>query len=108
MRVRDRFAGAKLNTCYNCLDRHVEDGAGEQTALVYHCAYTGQVTTWTYNRLTQRVHEYVYHTPTASVLFADSLHYATYTHNCKVLLHLVMPFTINELCATTRSRTLIC
>jgi propionyl-CoA synthetase len=24
-----------LNTCYNCVDRHVEKGRGEQLALVY-------------------------------------------------------------------------
>lgn len=50
-----RFPGAKLNTCYNCLDRHVEDGAGDQTALIYDCAYTGQVNSFTYKRLTDRV-----------------------------------------------------
>ena len=51
----DRFAGAKLNTCYNCLDRHVEDGAGDQTALIYDCAYTGQTNKFSYKRLTERV-----------------------------------------------------
>ena len=29
------FAGGVLNTCYNCVDRHVEKGRGEQLALVY-------------------------------------------------------------------------
>ena len=29
------FAGAELNTCYNCLDRHVENGRGDQSALIY-------------------------------------------------------------------------
>ena len=28
------FAGAELNTCYNALDRHVQRGRGEQTALI--------------------------------------------------------------------------
>jgi acetyl-CoA synthetase len=29
------FAGAETNLAWNCLDRHVEEGRGEQTALVY-------------------------------------------------------------------------
>src|SRR5690606_34811470 len=29
------FAGAECNTAYNCLDRHVESGRGEQNALIY-------------------------------------------------------------------------
>ncbi|MBC8193328.1 MAG: acetate--CoA ligase [Candidatus Marinimicrobia bacterium] len=29
------FEGGKLNVSYNCLDRHVEDGYGERTALIW-------------------------------------------------------------------------
>jgi acetyl-CoA synthetase len=29
------FLGGKLNVSYNCLDRHVEAGAGQQTALIW-------------------------------------------------------------------------
>ncbi len=29
------FSGGQLNTCYNALDRHVERGRGEQTAVIY-------------------------------------------------------------------------
>src|SRR5713101_5155062 len=29
------FAGGRLNTCWNALDRHVRDGRGEQPALIY-------------------------------------------------------------------------
>ena len=29
------FLGGKLNVSYNCLDRHVEAGAGRQTALIW-------------------------------------------------------------------------
>ncbi len=29
------FAGGRLNTCYNALDRHVERGRGEQAAIIY-------------------------------------------------------------------------
>ncbi len=29
------FSDAKVNTCWNALDRHVENGRGEQTAIIY-------------------------------------------------------------------------
>ncbi len=35
------FAGGHLNTCYNALDRHVENGRGAQTAVVYDSPLTG-------------------------------------------------------------------
>lgn len=42
------FAGGMLNTCYNCLDRHVEAGRGAQAALIYDSPMTGTVRTFTY------------------------------------------------------------
>ena len=29
------FRGGRMNTCYNALDRHVDGGRAEQTALIY-------------------------------------------------------------------------
>ena len=29
------YPGGELNTCYNALDRHIDDGRGEQAALIY-------------------------------------------------------------------------
>ena len=29
------FHQGKLNTCYNCIDRHVENGKGEKVAIIY-------------------------------------------------------------------------
>ncbi len=40
-----------LNTSYNCLDRHVDAGRGEQTALIWDSAMTGQVVRFTYAEL---------------------------------------------------------
>jgi propionyl-CoA synthetase len=48
------FAGAEMNTCYNCLDRHVEAGRGDQPALIYDSPMTGTVRTFTYSDLLQR------------------------------------------------------
>ena len=49
------FSGAELNTCYNCLDRHVEDGRGDQDALIYDSPMTGKVKKFTYRELTELV-----------------------------------------------------
>jgi propionyl-CoA synthetase len=49
------FAGARLNTAYNCLDRHVAAGRGEQAALIWDSAMEGRVETFTYRALTGRV-----------------------------------------------------
>jgi propionyl-CoA synthetase len=48
------FAGGMLNTCYNCLDRHVEAGRGNQPALIHDSPMTGSVTTFTYAELLNR------------------------------------------------------
>ena len=32
------FKGGKINTCFNALDRHVEEGNGERIALIYDSA----------------------------------------------------------------------
>ena len=29
------FIGGKINACYNCVDRHVDDGHGSDTALIW-------------------------------------------------------------------------
>ncbi|MGH1417255.1 MAG: propionyl-CoA synthetase [Hyphomicrobiaceae bacterium] len=49
------FAGAECNTAYNCLDRHVEAGRGEQTALIYDSPVTGRSKTYSYKELTTEV-----------------------------------------------------
>ncbi|MBI5572726.1 MAG: propionyl-CoA synthetase [Desulfomonile tiedjei] len=49
------FSGGKLNTCYNCVDRHVLRGRGEQTAVVYDSPVTGTIQKITYGDLMERV-----------------------------------------------------
>ncbi len=49
------FEGAECNTCYNCLDRHVEKGRGEQAALIYDSPITGTKRTLTYAQLLDEV-----------------------------------------------------
>ena len=49
------FAGARLNTCWNALDRHVAVGRGERTALMWDSPVTGQIERFTYRALLDRV-----------------------------------------------------
>jgi len=45
------FPGGELNTCANALDRHVDQGRGETTALIYDSAVTGARRTYSYVEL---------------------------------------------------------
>ncbi|MGB0385205.1 MAG: propionyl-CoA synthetase [Ardenticatenaceae bacterium] len=50
------FSGGVVNTCYNALDRHVENGRAEQLALVYDSPITGgTVEKYTYRELRDEV-----------------------------------------------------
>ncbi|MDP9142642.1 MAG: propionyl-CoA synthetase [Pseudomonadota bacterium] len=49
------FAGAKFNTCYNALDRHVDQGRGEQAALIYDSPLTQQQRKYSYRELRDAV-----------------------------------------------------
>ncbi len=51
------FPGARLNTCWNALDRHVARGRGERVALIWDSPVTGQVVSFTYRELRDRVAE---------------------------------------------------
>ncbi|MBA5777294.1 propionyl-CoA synthetase [Stappia sp. F7233] len=49
------FTGAECNTCYNCLDRHVERDRPGQPALIYDSPITGRKATYTYEDLLEHV-----------------------------------------------------
>ena len=49
------FVGGRINTCYNALDRHIEQGRGEQAALIYDSPVTGAVARLSYRELRARV-----------------------------------------------------
>ena len=52
------FVGGELNTCYNALDRHVENGRGEHIALIYDSPVTDTVQRYTYRVLRDYVAEF--------------------------------------------------
>jgi propionyl-CoA synthetase len=45
------FVGGVCNTCWNAVDRHVMQGHGEQTAIIYDSPLAGQKRTFTYHAL---------------------------------------------------------
>ena len=50
------FTGGYVNTCYNALDRHIDEhGAGDRLALIYESPVTGTSSTFTYNDLREKV-----------------------------------------------------
>lgn len=49
------FAGGLLNTCDNALDRWIDEGRGEQAALIYDSPVTNTVATFSYRELRDRV-----------------------------------------------------
>jgi propionyl-CoA synthetase len=49
------FAGGRLNTCYNALDRHINAGRGGQSALIFNSAMTGRQQTYSYEQLRDEV-----------------------------------------------------
>jgi len=49
------FSGGEMNTCYNAVDRHVENGRGEQTAIIYDSPVTGTVRKISYRELQEQV-----------------------------------------------------
>ncbi|MFT0878052.1 propionyl-CoA synthetase [Rhodopseudomonas sp. G2_2311] len=49
------FPGAKVNTCYNALDRHVAGGRADQLALIHDSPLTGTVSKYTYAEMLREV-----------------------------------------------------
>ena len=49
------FTGGMVNTCYNALDLHVENGRADQLALIYDSPVTGKIQTFTYRELRDEV-----------------------------------------------------
>ncbi|MBT8345258.1 MAG: propionyl-CoA synthetase [Desulfofustis sp.] len=49
------YPGAKMNTCYNAIDRHVEGGRGDQVAIIHDSPVTDTITKVTYKELQEKV-----------------------------------------------------
>jgi propionyl-CoA synthetase len=73
------FSGGRLNTCYNALDRHVDSGRGEQTALIYDSPLTGVIARFSYRELRDR-----------AALFAGALLKQGVRHGDRVIIYMPM------------------
>ncbi len=49
------FSDGLVNTCYNAVDRHVEAGRGDQTAIIYDSPVTGKKSKISYAELLEKV-----------------------------------------------------
>jgi propionyl-CoA synthetase len=49
------FRGGELNTCYNALDFHIDNGLGDQLAMVYDSPVTNTIKKYTYSELRDEV-----------------------------------------------------
>ena len=52
------FTGGETNVSYNCIDRHVEQGRGESTAVIYESAYSGAKSKISYKELLEKVSKF--------------------------------------------------
>ncbi len=52
------FEGGQINACYNAIDRHVESGRGDQTAIIYDSPITGAKDKISYSGLLSRVSKF--------------------------------------------------
>ena len=73
------FAGGRLNTCYNALDRHVDRGRADQLAMIYDSPVTGKSAKYTYRELRDEVAK-----------FAGALAALGVTHGDRVVIYMPM------------------
>jgi len=73
------FPGARLNTCFNAVDRHVEAGRGEQPALIHDSPVAGGVRTYSYRQLRDEV-----------AVFAGALRRLGVTTGDRVVIYMAM------------------
>jgi|TARA_B100000959_G_scaffold3896_2_gene4215 acetyl-CoA synthetase len=52
------FSGGKLNACYNCIDRHIENGHGDETAIIWEGNDPNQSRKFSYNELLRDVSQF--------------------------------------------------
>ena len=52
------FDGGTLNACYNCLDRHVEDGYGDETAIIWEGNDPNEDKSFSFNELLSDVKKF--------------------------------------------------
>ncbi|TXH37055.1 MAG: propionyl-CoA synthetase [Rhodospirillaceae bacterium] len=86
------FPGAELNTCFNCIDRHVEAGRGNQAAIIYDSPVTQTIRHISYSELRDQV-----------ALFAGVLAAQGVTKGDRIIIYMPMiPETLVAMLACAR------
>jgi len=86
------FVGGECNTAYNCLDRHIAEGRGGETALIYDSPVTGTKRSFTFSELLHEVETF------AAVLADKGV-----TKGDRVVIYMPMvPETLIAMLATAR------
>jgi len=86
------FAGGMLNTCYNVLDAHVENGRADQLALIYDSPVTDTIKSYTYRALLNEV-----------AMFAGALRQQGVEKGDRVIIYMPMvPEALIAMLACTR------
>ena len=86
------FVGAECNTCYNAVDRHIDEGNGDRLALIWDSAMTEQVKTFTFSQLRTEIAKF------AGVLRAQGV-----GKGDRVLIYMpLVPETLIAMLATAR------
>jgi propionyl-CoA synthetase len=67
------FVGGELNTCFNALDRHVENGRADQIALIYDSPVTNTIKKFTYRELLDQVSRFAGVLKTLGVTKGDTV-----------------------------------
>nr|XP_018671713.1 acyl-CoA synthetase short-chain family member 3, mitochondrial isoform X2 [Ciona intestinalis] len=49
------FTGGEISHCYNCIDRHVDEGNGDRVAIIHDSPVTDTIQNFTYNELLKQV-----------------------------------------------------
>src|SRR5690606_35275626 len=52
------FADGELNTCFLALDKHVNDGFGDQTAIIYDSPVTNRIFKFSYSQVLENVSKF--------------------------------------------------
>ncbi len=86
------YPGGVLNTCYNAIDLHVEQGRGDQAAVIYDSPVTGVKRKLTYKQLLEEVARF------AGVLVSQGV-----VKGDRVIVYMPMiPETLIAMCACAR------
>jgi propionyl-CoA synthetase len=86
------FVGGQMNTCYNALDIHIEQGRGDQPALIYDSPVTNSIKQFTYRELRDKV-----------ALFAGALARLGVSKGDRVIIYMPMiPETVVAMLACAR------